>query len=215
MRWLSSARLIDARRTAEKTRATLEPNTRKRLVCILDSFLARKLRPSTHEAREELRGSKHDGRLSLPGMEGAQAHDVVGQVPGLLRADGLGEGGHRRPVETGHENAVDIRARFAGLDVALREVIGSDGVSPAVLELLGRRAVTLAALAVALGAFELLVHRAASLDGVPGVRGLRRDGDGRSGLFLLPTVREGLDVGDHVEAVAAANGIPRGHVRPV
>src|SRR5256884_1595445 len=95
-----------------------------------------------------------------------------------------------------------------------REVRGADRKLEIVLELIGRRSVAPAGIAVALPALGLHVELLSAGEELGRGRRRRREHDRRLRLLLLPPSREGLDVRDDREPRFVRDFMPRRHRGP-
>src|ERR1039457_7103085 len=124
-------------------------------------------------------------RLHLhAGLHGSQ---IVHQVPGFVRRQIVFERGHRRAVETGHENLINVFIGASALEArALAEIVGNDGAIFVIGERGCRWPVAAAVLAVALPAFHALKYFGATRDALRGVGWFGRNLQRGLGLFSVP-----------------------------
>ena len=94
------------------------------------------------------------------------------EVPALVRAHPITPSGHRRTVQAGHENPIEVRVCRAALESGTgREIIGRNRIALIVPQRRRRGAVAAPALTVTLKTFQrLLVEFLASLLRFGGVR---------------------------------------------
>ena len=80
------------------------------------------------------------------------------KVPALVRGHPITPGRHRRAVQAGHENAVEIRVRGAALEPGTgSEIVRRNGIALVVPKCRRRGAVALSTRAVTLNAFQFLL----------------------------------------------------------
>src|SRR6185312_6378048 len=104
--------------------------------------------------------------------------------------------GHRRRVQTGHENAVQVAVRFSTLEAsAVVKVERLNRTVEVVGQGVRRRPIGPAFHAVTLPAFRVAEYLLPRLDTLFRYRGLRRNLQHRAGLFFGKARREMLDVG--------------------
>src|SRR5215472_9143135 len=132
--------------------------------------------------------------LFVVGTVRLQAAQVKDQVPCFVRLHVVRERGHRRAVQTGHENLVEILVSGAAFETsAIVEVERLDRTILVVGESVSRGAVRTAFRAMALPAFQLLEKSLARLDAISGNFRFGQNFNRRSGFFGDPSRREVLD----------------------
>src|SRR3989440_10858363 len=121
------------------------------------------------------------------------------QVPSVVRLDDVGKRRHRRAVETGHENLVEVVVCGAALEAgALGKIVGPNRLLVAVRKRGSGGTIAAAFGAMALPAFQLGEQLFAMLDALERKCGLRTNGDRVSRFAALPPRWEAFDESDHV-----------------
>src|SRR5262249_2292012 len=114
----------------------------------------------------------------------------VDKIPGVIRLNGVGIGGHGSTVEASHENPVDVSIRGTALKPrvvpALNKVVRPDGLILAVGQRRCRRAVSLPLRPVTFPAFQFCVQRFAMGNAFNGYGRLGRNRDRLASFLLLP-----------------------------
>src|SRR5467141_2776491 len=135
------------------------------------------------------------------------------QVPCVFRLDDVGKRRHRRAVEAGHENLIEIMVGRAALEVgALGKIVGPNRLLVAVRKRGSGGTIAAAFGAMALPAFQLGEELFSVFDAIQSGCGFGRNIDDIAGLVGLPARREGFDEGDEIRAVLVRQGDPRRHV---
>ena len=135
------------------------------------------------------------------------------EIPRLIGLQLIGERGHRRAVESGHEDPVQVLVGFATHEAGTRlEIVRTDGIVLAVRQRLGGWAVPVSRRPVTLPAFQVLKQLPAAQNALDRRRGLGRNRDRPAGLCGPPARRERLDVRDEVDAVLWRERDPGRHV---
>src|ERR1700758_3370478 len=133
---------------------------------------------------------------------GLQSSQEVNQIPGILWLDIVGKRRHWRPVEAGHENAIEVSIGFSALEPRTgSEVIGAQRIVFAIGERRGRRSIAAARRTMALPALHFLIDLPTLQNAGASGRSFDGNVDGLSGRFLFPPGGKRLDVGDEVSAV--------------
>src|SRR6266850_2100477 len=115
------------------------------------------------------------------------------EVPSVFRLDDVGKRRHRRAVEAGHENLIEIMVGRAALEAgALGKIVRSYRLIVAVRKRGSGGTIAAAFGAMALPAFQLGEEFFSVLDAIQGERGLGGNIDDIAGLVGLPARREGL-----------------------
>src|ERR1700681_2186172 len=110
----------------------------------------------------------------------------MNQIPRLGRLKVVGERRHWRPIETSHENAVQVLIGLPALESrSRRKVVGPDGVVLAVSECRCRWTISVTRGSMAFPAFHFLEERPASQHALHGSGSLRGNHDRRS-MTLTP-----------------------------
>src|SRR6266404_5391946 len=108
------------------------------------------------------------------------------QVPSVFRFDDVRKRRHRRAVEAGHENLIEIMVGCAALEAgAFGKIVGPNRLFVAVRKRGGGGTIAAAFGAMALPAFQLSVELFAMLDALERKCRLRRNGD-RVAWFVAP-----------------------------
>src|SRR6266481_4571031 len=116
-----------------------------------------------------------------------QRAQVMHQVPSVFRLDDVGKRRHRRAVEAGHENFIEIMVARAALETgALGKIVGPNRLLVAVRKRGSGGTIAAAFGAMALPAFQLGEQFFAMLDALERKCGLRRNGDRVSRFVALP-----------------------------
>ena len=145
----------------------------------------------------------------MPNLEGAE---VVHKIPGILGFDDVGERRHRRTVETGHEDTVEILVRGAALKAIVGvEIVGLDGLVSGVGKRGSGRAITAAFLAVTLPTFEFLVELLAVFHAFERELRFGRNVDGRSGFVGGPAAGKRFDKCHEVSTLLGGQRDTRRH----
>src|SRR5208283_1246867 len=133
-----------------------------------------------------VRGQENVVLLAVP--VDLQRTQEMNEIPGIVRLNYVGEGWHRRAIQTGHEDLVDILVGLAALEARIvatgREVVGADRIVLAVGESRGGGAIALTMCAMTFPALQfgeecLAVGNALERNG-----GLWRNRDRRAGFFF-------------------------------
>src|SRR6202041_8346 len=144
-------------------------------------------------------------------LQGAQE---MHQIPRIVRLNHVRERRHRRSVEAGHEDAIQIAVSIAAHEpVAGRKIKRLDGIALAVGQSRSRWTIGITRRAVALPAFQLLEEFAAVQDAFNRDWRFRRYVERCPGLFFRPARRPGLDERNQVGALLRIQRSPRRHVR--
>src|SRR5260370_42112145 len=111
------------------------------------------------------------------------------QVPSVFRLDDVGKRRHRRAIESGHENLVEVVVCGAALEAGTRrKIIGADRLIVTVGKRGGGRTIAASFGPMALPTFQLGKQLFAMLDALE--RKCRLGGDrGRGGLVFRPPPR--------------------------
>src|ERR1700693_5295516 len=105
----------------------------------------------------------------------------MNQIPRLGRFEVVGEGRHWSPIETGHEDAVQILIGLPTLEACSgRKIVRPDGVVLAVGEGGGRRAISVTGRSMTFPAFHFLEKRPAMKNALYRRGSLGRNHYGRS-----------------------------------
>jgi len=145
-----------------------------------------------------------------------QSAKEMDEVPRVVGLNVVGEGWHRRAVQTGHEDAVEIGVRGTALEARIilpaTEVVRPDGLILAVSKRGRGGPVALALRTVTLPAFQLSEQGLPVSDALDGDRGFGGNLDGLAGLFLVPPRRERLDKRHQVSSLLLGERIPNRHI---
>ena len=137
----------------------------------------------------------------------------VHEVPGIVRLDDIGKGGHGCTVQTSHKNLVEVLIGRSALKArASSKVVGPDWLVVAVGERRSRGAIAEAFLPVALPAFQLLEEFLAMLDAFDRRLRFRWNINRVARLLVFPPGRERLNKGNKIRPLLARQGNPRWHV---
>src|SRR5579862_2030475 len=151
--------------------------------------------------------------LALHGLQGTQVED---QIPGFIGLDVVRPGRHRRSVQPGHEDLVQVFVAGATLKaVVVVKVVGLSRTVLIVRKGRGRRSIAAPGLAMALPALHFLEYCLARLDPLRRDLRLGRDLNWFSGLLRNPARREMLHVSHQVRPLLGRKRVPGWHVRAV
>ena len=149
----------------------------------------------------------------LGGLQWLQRAEKMHQIPRFRRLEIVGERGHRRAIDTGHEDPVEILVGLSTLEAGTGgEVVRHDPVVLAVHEGGSGGTITPPGGAMALPAFHPLERRPTPEDALDGRGRLSRDHDRRAGALHGPPRGEGLDVGHQIHPGLTGERRPGGHV---
>src|SRR6266851_4666765 len=147
------------------------------------------------------------------GAHGLQCAQVEHQVPGLVGLHVVGKRRHRRTVEAGHEDTIEVAVFSAALEPGL--VVKVERLDRPVLIIrqgIGGRTVPSALNPVTLPALQFLKHRLPSLDPVRGDRWRGRNLDRCARLLRFPSFGEMFDVSYQVCTHLVREWVPGRHV---
>ncbi len=145
-----------------------------------------------------------------------QCAEIVHQIPGFFRLHHVGERRHRRAVNSGHENPIEVLVGTAALGAIGRsEIVWPDRLIVAVGKSRSRRPITTAFLPMALPAFQLLEEFSAMLNACHCQRSVPAEWEWVSRLFRLKARRERLDESHKVGALLGRQRFPAWHVREI
>src|ERR1700692_3365263 len=117
----------------------------------------------------------------------------MNQIPGVVRLNHIGKGGHRRASHTGDEDFVNIPVSVAAFKTriifAQREVVRTNRLVLAVSQCCGGWTVAFAVRTMTLPAFELGEECLTVGNALQGNRRLGRNLDGRASLLSIPARR--------------------------